>query len=48
MQPVLVPNVMARRMISDYVRGKTEARKAQLRAARRREQARRRQVQQGR
>ena len=34
MEPLLVPNVMARRMVSDFLQARTDARKAELRAER--------------
>ena len=37
-----MPNVMARRMVSEHVRLRTAARKAELRAERRRERRRQR------
>lgn len=47
MEPLLVPNVMARRMVSDYLQARTDARKAQLKAERRQEQRQQRQQRKG-
>jgi hypothetical protein len=46
MEPLLVPNVMARRMVSDFLQARTDARKAELRAERQRRRQQKQQQQQ--
>ena len=48
MEPLLVPNVMARRMVSDYVQAKTNERRAALKAEATEQRRRRRRQQSGR
>ena len=47
MEPLLVPNVMARRMVSDFLQARTDARKAELRAERQRRRQLKQQPQTG-